>query len=111
MPGSTSRSIRSRAVSFPARAMSLDGLLAAAGRDERGALAELGDEPLHRRASALERLVACDLGREHRHRRLSLPRLLAGGRPANHDDAVGDEPLALHPVEGERRLDEVAVAR
>ena len=32
---------------LPARAVPLDGLLAATGRDERRALAELGDEPLH----------------------------------------------------------------
>ena len=54
---------------LPARAMALDRLLAAAGRDERGALAQLRHEPFHRRAAALERLVANDLGREHRHGR------------------------------------------
>ena len=54
---------------LPARAMALDGLLAPAGRDQRGALAQLGDEPFHRRPTALERLVTCDLGREHPHRR------------------------------------------
>jgi hypothetical protein len=47
--------------------MPLDCLFAAPGGDEGGALAELGDEPFHRRAAALERLVARELGREHSH--------------------------------------------
>ena len=63
-----------------AGAVSLDRLLAAAGGDERRALAQLGDERRHRRAAALERLVAHDLGREHGHRRLSLPLARANGR-------------------------------
>jgi hypothetical protein len=50
-----------------ARAMALDRLLAAARSHERRTLSQLGDELLHRRAAALERVVACDLGREHRH--------------------------------------------
>ena len=40
------------------RTVPLDRLLAAPGGNERGTLAELGDERLHRRAPALERLVA-----------------------------------------------------
>ena len=43
-PGSTSRSMRSRAGQLAARAMALDRRLAAARRDERRSVAELGDE-------------------------------------------------------------------
>ncbi len=67
VPGSTSRSTRSRAVSLPARAVPLDGLLAAAGRDQCRALAQLRDERLHARAAPLEGLVTTDFGREHCH--------------------------------------------
>ncbi len=51
-----------------AGAVALDRLLAAALRDARGALAELGDELLHPRAPTRERVVARDLRRERRHR-------------------------------------------
>ena len=54
---------------LPARAVALDRLVAAARSHLRGALAELRDERLHRRAPALERLVAHDLGRERTHAR------------------------------------------
>ena len=47
-----------------ARAVALRCLLAAACRDACRALAQFGDERLHRRAPALERLVANDLGRQ-----------------------------------------------
>ena len=50
-----------------ARAVPLDRLLAAAGRDECRALAQLRDERFHRRATPLEGLVTNDFGREHCH--------------------------------------------
>ena len=50
-----------------AGAVALERLLAAAGRDECRALAELVDERLHPRGAPLERLVARDMRREHRH--------------------------------------------
>ncbi len=63
---------------LPARAVALDRLLATAGCDEGRALAKLRDERLHRRAAALERLVANDFGRKHPHRR----QRIAGARGA-----------------------------
>ena len=54
---------------LPPRAVPLDCLLAAPSGNERGTLAKLGHERLHRRAAALERLVAADVGREHGHGR------------------------------------------
>ena len=50
-----------------ARAVALDGLLAAAARHERRALAQLGDERLHPLGAPGEGLVALDLGGEQRH--------------------------------------------
>ena len=47
VPGSTSRSIRSRAGSLPRERCRSDRLLAAAARDLRRPLAQLGDELLH----------------------------------------------------------------
>ena len=46
---------------LPARAMPLDCFLPAARGDERASLPKLGYEALHRRAAALERLVAADV--------------------------------------------------
>ena len=83
---------------LPARAVALDRLLAAAGRDERRALAQLGDEPLHRRAAALERLVAGDLGREHRHRRVSLSRRGVRHRFATRARRVFGRSVSCQPV-------------
>ncbi len=54
MPGSTSRSIRSRAGSLPRERVALHRLLAAAERDLRRALAQLGDELLHPRPAPRE---------------------------------------------------------
>ena len=50
-----------------ARAVPLDRLLAATRRDHRGALAQLGDEALHRCAAPLERVVARNGRGEHPH--------------------------------------------
>ncbi len=50
-----------------ARAVPLDRGLSAARGDERGALAKLGDELRHPGFASCERLVADDVGREHRH--------------------------------------------
>ena len=61
--------------------MALDRLLAAPSGDPSRALAQLRDERFHRGTSALERLVSRDVGREHPHRRLSLP-LARRGVPA-----------------------------
>ena len=51
-----------------AGAVALHRLLAAAARDLRGALAQLGDERLHALAAARELLGALDLRGQHRHR-------------------------------------------
>ena len=56
-----------------ARAVPLDGLLAAAAGDERRSLAQLGDERLHALGPPGERLVPLDLRGEQCHE-LSLPR-------------------------------------
>src|SRR5947209_1329585 len=66
--GSTRRSTRSRAVSFP-----LERLLAAAARDLRRALAQFVDERLHPLPPTLEQLVPIDSRGEHRHRASVLP--------------------------------------
>ena len=50
-----------------ARAVPLDGLLAAAARNECGALAQLRDQRLHPLRAAREGLVALELGGEQRH--------------------------------------------
>ena len=56
-----------------ARAVALGRLLAAAARDERGALPQLGDERLHPLGAAREGLVPLDLRGEDSHA-VSLPR-------------------------------------
>ena len=52
---------------LPARAVALDRFLAAAARDLRRALAQLGDERLHPLGAAREGLVALDLRGEESH--------------------------------------------
>ena len=52
---------------LPARAVALDRFLAAAARDARRALAQLGDERLHPLGATREGLVALDLRGEKRH--------------------------------------------
>ena len=74
-----------------ARTVPLDGLLAAAARDERRSLAELRDERLHPLRTARERFVALQLGREQCHE-LSLPRRSDAGTAAGPQKS----PAALH---------------
>ena len=67
MPGSTSRSIRSRAGSLPRERWRSTARLAAARCDERRALAQLLDERGHPRLPPCEGVVADEVGRENGH--------------------------------------------
>ena len=90
------------------RAVPLERLLAAAAGHERGALAQLGDEPFHACAAPLEGLVAHDVRGEDAHGR-SLSRLLAAGLDAASAEratmtADEDESHCSAPAAGGRRL-------